>query len=136
MRHILENPDLDKVMFTPPIKPKGGEVFVFSNNGNLEKANDWRADKYIWVNRSGFGVPRGSKSFWRIGYYISSGPNDKNGNPKFMRVAYFFKDKPEWPFVLIHYLGDESVFVPRPHGGSVNNKRPHERTCESLFLRK
>lgn len=23
--------------------------------------------------------------------------------------------------------------MPRPHGGSVNNKRPHERTCESVL---
>ena len=45
VRKIIENPDKNKVMFTPPIQPKAGEVYVFSTGGNLEKLN-WRSDKY------------------------------------------------------------------------------------------
>ena len=44
-----------------------------------------------------------------------------------------FKDKPDCPYVLIHYRGDESIFVPRPHGKSVSNTRPHEQTAASVF---
>ena len=132
-REIIENPELEKVMYTPPVKPKAGEVFVYSHNGNLDKANDWKADKYIWVNRSGYGIPKKSKSFWKVRYNVSRYSNDQTGDTNFSKFAYYFKDKPEWHFVLIHYLGDETVFVPRPHGGSVNNTRPHERTCSSVL---
>ena len=36
VREIIENPDKNKVMFTPPIQPKAGEVYVFSTGGNPE----------------------------------------------------------------------------------------------------
>ena len=70
-REILENPDTSIVMFVPPMKPKGGEVYVFSHDGDVNKGKDWRADKYIWVNRGGQGIPKNSKSFWHLSYNIS-----------------------------------------------------------------
>ena len=33
---IIENPDKNKVMFTPPIQPKACEVYVFSTGDNPE----------------------------------------------------------------------------------------------------
>ena len=130
---ILENPDTSKVMFVPPMKPKGGEVYVFSHDGDVNKGNDWRADKYIWVNRGGQGIPKNSKSFWHLSYNISMEAADRKGDTRFARHVYFFKDKPDWPYFLIHYRGDESVFVPRPHSLSVENTRPHETTCPSVL---
>ena len=120
-------------MFTPPIQPKAGEVYVFSTGGNPEKLNDWRSDKYIWINRGGHGIPKNSKSLWKLWYKISLHASDRQGDSGFTRSAYIFKDKPDWPYVVIHYRGDESVFVPRPHGLSVTNTRPHERTCPSVL---
>ena len=46
-----------------------------------------------------------------------------------------FEDKPEWPYVLILYRGDESIFVTRPHGGSVSNTTFHECTSGSVVLK-
>ena len=131
-RSILENPDESKVMSTPPLNPKGGEVFVFDNGGDSDKTEDWRADKYIWVNRGGFGIPRKSTSFWKITYNISRHSGDTKGDSNFKKYVYIFKDKPDWPYVLIHYHGDETSFIPRPHGNSVTNTRPHERTAGSV----
>ena len=133
VREIIENPDKNKVMFTPPIQPKAGEVYVFSTGGNPEKLNDWRSDKYIWINRGGHGIPKNSKSLWKLWYKISLHASDRQGDSGFTRSAYIFKDKLDWPYVVIHYRGDESVFVPRPHGLSVINTRPHERTCPSIL---
>ena len=95
--------------------------------------NDWRSDKYIWINRGGHGIPKNSKSLWKLWYKISLHASDRQGDSGFTRSAYIFKDKPDWPYVVIHYRGDESVFVPRPHGLSVTNTRPHERTCPSVL---
>ena len=60
--------------------------------------------------------------------------NDRQGDSRFTRAAYIFKDKPDWPYVVIHYRGDESVFVPRPQGLRVTNTRPHDRTCSSGLM--
>ena len=132
-REIIENLDESKVMFVPPLKPKGGEVYVFSHGGDVKKSKDWRADKYIWVNRGGQGVPKNSKSFWHLSYNISMSAGDRKGDTRFTKHVYFFKDKPDWHYFLIHYRGDESVFVPRPHGLSVANTRPHKMTCPSVL---
>ena len=78
-REILENPDESKVMLTPPLKPRGGEVFVFSHGVYIDKANDWKADKFIWMNKGGQGIPRNFKSFWKRTIYISQHANDPKG---------------------------------------------------------
>lgn len=102
-RGIIENPGLSKVMFTPPVKPKGGEIYVFSHDGNLDKANNWRSDKYIWVNKGGCGIPRNSQSFWKISYRISQFATDREVDKRFTKTSYIFKDNPSSPYVLIHY---------------------------------
>ena len=70
----------------------------------------------------------------KLWYKISHLANDRQGDSRFTRTAYTFKDKPDWPYVVIHYRGDESVFVPKPQGLSVTNTRPHEMTCSSVLL--
>ena len=70
----------------------------------------------------------------KLWYKISHHANDRQGDRRFTRIAYIFKDNPDWLYVVIHYRGDESVFVPRPQGLSVTNTRLHERTCSSVLL--
>ena len=131
-KRIVENPDQSKVIFDPPVAPKAGEVYVFSHGGDITKADDWKSDQYIWVSVAGYGFPKKQKSFWTKLYYISTGVGDTAGNSNFIRKAYFFKDRPDWPYVLIQYLGNHSVFVQRPHGNSKNSV-PYRRTCKSVL---
>ena len=60
VREIIENPNKNKVMFSPPIQLKAGEVYVFSTGDNLESD---------WINIYGSTqvvkeFPKNSKSLW------------------------------------------------------------------------
>lgn len=51
---------------------------------------------------------------WRKTYNISTKVADKVGSPGFQRVSFRLTTKSQ--FVLVQYIGDESIYVPRPHG--------------------
>ena len=89
VREIIENSGESKVVFTSPLKPKGGDVFVFSNGGNPDKSDNWRADKYMRVNRGGVGIPTNSTSFWKVTYNISRHSGDAKGDSKFKKVCLY-----------------------------------------------
>ena len=42
---ILSNPDKSKVITLPPVKPKGGDIFVIRS----ENVDDWKCDQYMWM---------------------------------------------------------------------------------------
>ena len=46
---MLQNVDESKVCYEPPIKPKGGEVYVLDWKENESRIKDYVADQYIWV---------------------------------------------------------------------------------------
>lgn len=50
---MLTNPDTSKISTLPPMQPKGGDVYVYSFNGDVSKEKDWSCDGYKWVNKSG-----------------------------------------------------------------------------------
>ena len=50
-----------------------------------------------------------------------------------MRRVYYFRDKPDWPSYLIHYLGNEAVYKERTHGNSRSNRNPYIITSNSVL---
>lgn len=117
--HILQNPKEDLISTIPPVEPKGGEIYLISDEGDEKRRNDWSHDSYQWVNKGGDGYPRQNAIVWRKTYNISTKVADKIGSSGFQRVSFRLTTKS--PFVLVHYIGDESIYVPKPHGNQKSN---------------
>ena len=117
LRDILEDPDISKISTIPPMKPKGGELYVYCHGGDDTKLHDWSCDGYQWVNKNGHPLPKKAPVLWRKTYYVSTSKGDSVGNNKFVRRMYVLKDSPVH-YRIIHYIGDETVYVPHVHGNS------------------
>lgn len=117
--HILQNPKEDLISTIPPVEPKGGEIYLISDKGDEKRRNDWSHDSYQWVNKGCDGYPRQNAIVWRKTYNISTKVADKIGSSGFQRVSFRLTTKS--PFVLVHYIGDESIYVPKPHGNQKSN---------------
>ena len=46
-KSIVDNPYQSKIIYKPPVKPRGGDVYVFSHGGDIVKADDWKSDQFI-----------------------------------------------------------------------------------------
>ena len=79
VREIIENPHKNKVMFTPPIQPKAGEVYVFSTGDNLEsdRINIYGLTEVVKE------FQKNSKSLWKLWYKISLHMSDHQGDSRF-----------------------------------------------------
>ena len=66
------------------------------------------------VNRGGQSFQITQNHSGCFGYSFSM--RSPKGDTGFTKHVYFFKDKQDWRYFLINYQGNESVFVPRPHG--------------------
>lgn len=44
-----------------------------------------------------------------------------------------YRDRPDYPYILIQYVGEENVYKERPHGNRVKDNVPHSRTCPSVL---
>lgn len=116
---ILRYPDPSKIMSEPPILPKGGEVYLYR-----PKALDRRVrDQYWWVNRGNNFHSKGQKRPTIMKTYFSL--KDRNGGRKsdclngFRRHLYRLADaKEDEAIIFIHYLGDETLHKPMPHGNT------------------
>jgi hypothetical protein len=117
----------EKVMTQPPVKPKGGSVIVYIKNSSGDR--EYMRDHCFCFQSKGkttfpkFGIGkeyrrlalpvegkgRVSVDFWKDIYFLTN-PTNRN------REA-----------VLIHYIGDEKLFVPNPHLNSKSDQ-PYIRT--------
>ena len=112
---ILENPDKTRLSSIPPVNPTGGMVFVYIND-------DWKADGYNWSNRGNVLRPTRDKNvkLQSTVYYIRK--RGKKFSAGFKRTSYTFSRKMcglqtiVSQYALVHYLGDCSLNVPKPHG--------------------
>ena len=128
---ILKQPDMDKVSNIPPQHPKGGQVFLISDGNNKARQNNWTCDGYPWVNKGGYGVPKKNPIVFARKYTLRQHSGDLKGCEDFIRRAYFIKDS---PFKLVHYVGDESKYVPRPHGNQKDQRHgDYRRTLPSVL---
>ena len=67
-------------------------------------------------------------------YFQTSLPSqcDRRGcSRKFSKVTYVPLSKPN--LVLVHYCGDEMLYVSKPHGNAKHSARPYKRTCPSVL---
>ena len=118
MLEILLNPDHSRLSQLPPVKPKGHTMFVFSSS-NID---DWKCDQYLWVKDGMYSkivteTTEFVKEYYKIrlpGYVTKSGRRRPLTSTGFKRVGYWTPSNPS--LVLIHYLGDENIYKPIPHG--------------------
>ena len=75
-----------KASCEPCIRPKGGQVFVFSAVSNPSRKNDWRVDQYFWVNNGVTKLPRTSPVLKKI--YIGKIKKSLTRNSNVMHTNY------------------------------------------------
>ena len=122
---------MDKVSNIPPQHPKGGQIFLISDGNNKARQNNWSCDGYPWVNKGGYGVPKKNPIVFARKYTLRQHSGDLKGCEDFIRRAYFIKDS---PFNLVHYVGDESKYIPRPHGNQKDQQHgDYRRTLPSVL---
>ena len=124
---ILQNPDKSKLSHELPIKPKGGEVFVFDWQNNESRIKDYVTDKYLWVadttetsNHSGISLV---KKYYNIRDHESSvaHPRKMPHSKEFRKTVAYIKSN---PFLqVIEYIGNEKVYKPQPHGNAKDKDR-------------
>ena len=109
------------IITLPPYAVKGGDVYIYQ----LQKPDDrdYLRDQITgfelcgtYLNKAGM-----RKSYYKVREYskVVEGTRKKNYLPGFEKHTYILDDK-KYKYVLIHYLGDESIHKARPHG---NDKR-------------
>ena len=110
--------DKNKISSIPAFQPKAGEVYLYQSNDNSSVASDWSCDGYRWKSSGCRKLPRNKKYLCKR-YYKVHTENNSTGSDRFVRHIYSLIDKPK--IALIHYMGDESEFVPNPGKPSTCN---------------
>ena len=128
---ILTQPEIEKVAKTQVKSPRGGDVLVFSTEHI--PMTDYRCDSYTWHMNGVRDMPGAASPCKRIHYSISLGKGKMSN--KFRKKEYYFVDESLRKFVLVHYVGDETIYVPHSHGNSKTSKKIYKRTCPSLIAK-
>ena len=109
---------------TVPFRPKGGEVYVFRPDDPAE-INDWVSDGHM------FSCEGTRKIKGRIGamtkkyFYLLIKTEGKKRitDKRFRKEIFTSQEDAHKGTVVIHYIGDETLSVPRPHGNSLRQTR-------------
>ncbi|CAG2244618.1 unnamed protein product [Mytilus edulis] len=132
---ILTKPETSRTSNVPPYKPKANEVYLFQTG-----ADDWKCDQYLWINNGTKSVTIGNDVLKKHFYKIRlPGTTDKTngrkrpvGSLQFKKTAYSLKSNKS--LILVHYEGDETVYVPVSHGNSKKSHPPeYTRTAPSVL---
>ena len=124
---ILRNVDVSKIVDDIDFCPKGNNVFVVGNNKN----EDWKVDSYTWqrygtkkvkVNDQGANL---TKIYYKL-------MNQNSADNRFKKHVFKMEGSENHNLILIQYIGDESIFVPQPHGNNKKSKTPYIRTKPSV----
>ncbi|CAG2186211.1 unnamed protein product [Mytilus edulis] len=115
--NILQNPIKEKIGCLPPVKPNGGDIYLIQS----KHPNDWKCDQYTWINESKYvfeieGVKL-NKCYFKLrlpGFETKIGRKRPRSTSDFKRIAYWLDSNPN--LVLIHYIGNEDLYQPMPHG--------------------
>lgn len=127
---LLENHSTHKKSSLPPIKPKGGDMYLFTSEIDKTKLKDWMCDQYKWqINDGTSEYPCGKKDTAFIKKYHHR--LTKEGT--FHRHAWWLIDNPN--IVLVHYIGDEREYEESVHGNSKSKDREYIRTCPSVLTK-
>jgi len=129
-RSLLQNIDISGVSTQTAHKPKGGEVYVYGYDSTTTR-NGWVADGYRWYSVGCDRLPRRQPVLYKRKFQTlkSTGPSCA-----FKRVAYSPFEPGANQYILVQYIGDETVAEDLPHGSVKNREeaRPFERTAPSV----
>ncbi|MCG8048891.1 MAG: Ulp1 family isopeptidase [Candidatus Thiodiazotropha taylori] len=130
---ILRNVDTNKITTDLDFRPKGNSVYVLSTSKENPKNEDWKADGYTWkrigtkkakVNGEGLNF---AKTYFKL-------LNQKVEDGRFKKNVFRLDGEHEnQNLLLIQYIGDETVFVPQPHGNSKSTGIEYVRTKPSVY---
>ena len=125
---ILQNHEQYAVSLCPPVKPKGGEMFLISSGGKDSNLKNWNCDQYKWpVYDRVNSYPSRSKDI-----VIKKSYHKLSKTSSFQRHGWWMIANPH--IVLVHYLGDESEYTPTPHGNCKSEgAKEFIRTCPSVL---
>ncbi|CAG2252615.1 unnamed protein product [Mytilus edulis] len=132
---ILTKPETSRTSNVPPYKPKANEIYLFQTG-----ADDWKCDQYLWINNGTKSVTIGNDVLKKHFYKIrlpgttdhTNGRKRPVGSLQFKKTAYSLKSNKS--LILVHYEGDETVYVPVSHGNSKKSHPPeYTRTAPSVL---
>ncbi|XP_048249888.1 uncharacterized protein LOC124128376 [Haliotis rufescens] len=128
---ILHNPDWSRVIREPPVKPRGGQVFLYHYTEESKK-DDWRCDQYHFKHDGLRKQPRTNPRFYKNFFILRTNNSKAKGDKRFKKHAYILIGDHK-NLVLFQYLGDESVAEDLPHGNSKNACLLYTRLCPSVI---
>lgn len=125
---LITTDDDGKITTEMPFRPKGGEVYVFRPE-TTTMANDWRSDGHKWVNQGTSSLPRKKPLIKKKYFYISTNDGPNTG---FRKDVYHDLTNSPSTFI-IHYIGNEKLSVPGPHGNNLRQSKLFFRTKPSVL---
>lgn len=126
----LKDLDGGKISRLPPNQAKGGEIYIYSSEGQPTKVNDAACDGYRWVNGGKRLQPKKKPRLFKTFYKMFVSENEL-GSSEFEKHVYQPLDRPH--IQLIHYIGDEEKYKPTTHGNRKKGFVEHKRTCPSVL---
>ena len=133
---MLQSPVLELVSTTQPVKPKGGEVYVLDFTSEPDRKDDSRVDKYRWRQDSVRKYPVPSTpdvTLIKTYFYmvVSDAAGKLQTSAKFKKYISYLSTEPLMQ--AVEYIGDESLYVPLPHGNSKDKDTEFVRTAPSVM---
>jgi len=130
---LLQKVDDSRVSIQTAQKPRGGDVYVYKHD-NVTK-NDWVADGYRWHHVGCDRLPRRNPVLYKRKFQTlkRSGPSSE-----FKRFTYHRFEPESSQYIVVHYIGDETVAEDFPHGNVKNSEeaRPFQRSAPSVLARR
>jgi hypothetical protein len=114
---------------TGPIEfAKAGDIFLIQKTNGYEFA-DIKTDTYgSWGKTSGL---KGSKEFPHIKVFYATHPNSTT--EKFFKKRIYQTVKEDHTYYLVHYFGDEEIYIPKPHGNAKKqDNQPYQKTMPKV----
>jgi len=127
---IFYNKNVVTITYEVSFKWKPVIAYLYSDNGNTQNKEDWRADGYTWRNN-------GKRLFESEGFFVEKHSfrivNNGEVSAKFQKHAFRFSEKYNGKTLIVYY-GDIDEYENMPHGNRKRNKRPHKRV-KPLFIK-
>ena len=111
-----------------PYRPKENEIYIYKSS-HQKTVNDWRANGHTWKNN---GVKTISSTPPVVRSYFVLNLGQGNISHDFKRDAFKFTIDGK-VYVVIHYRGDSTKSIYRPHGNSLKQTKIFIRTKPSLL---
>lgn len=105
----------------PPVHPKGGDVFLYKSSKPDDM--DFRFDQIMWKQKGSnyHDIRKYGGRVLKCYYHIRTAECEKGTSSDFRKCIYSLMNGDKdlsANFYLIHYLGNETVYVPHKHGNA------------------